>query len=186
MKILKFIIIIVIITATSLISCKNLTTDAKQFVAIEKELKNKFGENAYYTNLTITYNKSIGGIIEATVTEVPESLKIVQWNLKHGAWKQISEILLETHENTKATDFMFQLNEKINLSTMGKLVEKSSKQLKERKNIDNPTLHMASVKFPKDGDIPKTEYIVMLKPEKGETTFTFSYKLNGELIKMNY
>lgn len=81
---------------------------------------------------------------------------------------------------------MFQLDEKINLSKLGELVEKSSTQLKTEKDIENPTLHMASILFPKNGDVSKTEYLINLKPENGGTTFRFSYKLNGELLKMNY
>ncbi|WP_169338341.1 hypothetical protein [Psychroserpens burtonensis] len=45
---------------------------------------------------------------------------------------------------------------------------------------------MAFVKFPKNGDISKTEYTIMLKTETGETKFTFRYTLNGDFIKLVY
>ena len=122
----------------------------------------------------------------STVTDNPESLKMGQWNQTQSTWKQNSEISLEVPQGSKAADFMFQLNEKINLTKLGELVEKSSLQLTAEKNIENPALHMAFVKFPKNGDISKAEYTVMLKPENGGTTFTFYYKLNGDLIKMDY
>jgi len=35
---------------------------------------------------------------------------------------------------------------------------------------------MAAISFPENGDIVKTEYLVMLQPENGGTTFTFQYK----------
>ncbi len=183
-------IAIVVVTITSLISCgggiSKQPANAEGFGAIEKEIKNKFGENAYYTDLAITYNKSIGNIISVTVTDNPESLKMGEWNLSQNIWKQSSEITLEVPKGSKAADFMFQLNEKINLTKLGELVEKSSSQLTAEKSIENPTLSMAFVKFPKNGDFDKTEYTVMLKPENGGTTFTFFYTLKGELIKMNY
>ena len=47
-------------------------------------------------------------------------------------------------------------------------------------------LHMALVEFPENGNLTKTEYVVMLKPESGGATFTFMYTLNGELIIINY
>ena len=47
-------------------------------------------------------------------------------------------------------------------------------------------LSTAFIKFPKNGDISKTEYNINLKPENGGTTFRFNYKLNEELIKMDY
>ncbi len=189
MKTLKCTAIVAMIVIT-LMSCGGSTSkqpaDAEGFGAIEKEIKSKFGENAYYTDLSITYNKSIGNIISVTVTDNPESLKMEQWILTQDTWTQNSEITLEVPEGSKAADFMFQLNEKINLTKLGELVEKSSKQLTAEKSIENPTLSMAFVKFPKNGDIAKAEYSVMLKPENGGTSFTFYYKLNSDLIEMDY
>ena len=185
MRKLKLIAVIAAILA-SLISCgsgiSKQPANAEGFGAIEKEIKSKFGENAYYTDLTINYNESIGNIIGVTVTKKPESLKMGQWNQTQDAWKQNTEITLEVPKGRKAADFMFQLNEKINLVKLGEVVEKSINQLKIEKNIKNAVLHTAFVKFPKNGDLSKAEYIVMLKPENGGDTFTFSYKLNGELI----
>ncbi len=67
-----------------------------------------------------------------------------------------------------------------------KLVETSIKTLQNEKQIEAPSLQMATIKFTKNGDLVKTEYLVMLQPKNGGTTFTFSYKLNGDLIKMDY
>jgi len=182
--------IIAFITTLLLVACnKNLsqqTTDEEGFIAIEKALKHKFGHDAYYTDLTIAYNKTLGNIIDIIVTENPESLKMEQWSLAQNTWKQTSEITLEVPRGSKASDYMFQLDDNINLSTLGALIEASSKQLTVEKDLENPTLHLASVKFPRNGDRSKTEYLVMLQPEHGGTTFTFSYHLNGNLKRMDY
>ncbi|WP_146052864.1 hypothetical protein [Aquimarina sp. I32.4] len=188
MKVLKFTALVgVIIT---LLSCgggaSKQPANAEGFAVIEEEIKSKFGDEAYFTHLSIAYNKSIGNMIGVTVTKAPESLKMGQWNLSQGNWTQNSEISLEVPEGTKAVDFMFQLNEKINLSKLGELVESSCKQLKEEKSIENPTLSMAQIKFPKNGDITKTEYVVIIIPENGGTNFIFSYELNGDFIGLNY
>ena len=188
MKILKPVLIVTIITL--LISCGNSTSkespDKKGFSALEQNIKNEFGKDAYFTDLTITYNKAIGNIIGVTVTKEPASLKMEQWNSTKGNWTQNSEITLEVPQGTEAADFMFQLGEKINLSKLGELVQTSIKTLKDEKNIENPILQMAAINFPENGDIVKTEYLVMLQPENGGTTFTFQYRLNGNLIEMNY
>ena len=189
MKALKFTLLVA--TIITLVSCEVLIdnkqlVNSKDFGAIEKEMKSTFGDDAYYTDLTVTYNKSIGSIIDVTVTDAPESLKMGQWNSIQGTWKQNSDVSLEVPKGSKAVDFMFQLDEKINLSKLGELVEKSSNQLKAEKNIRNAMLHMALVEFPENGNLTKTEYVVMLKPESGGATFTFMYTLNGELIKMDY
>lgn len=187
MKRLKYLAVIVTVI---LMSCGG--DSAKQpatadgFSEIEKGIKSEFGESAYFTDISIVYNKSIGNIVGVTATKDPSSLIMGQWNQTQGIWKQNQEISIEVPKGSKAADFMYQLDENINLSKLGELTEKSSKQLTAEKNIENPTLSMAYVKFPKNGDVSKTEYTVMLKPENGGTTFTFRYALNGELIKMDY
>jgi len=188
MKTLNFTVLVVAVTV--LISCggsvSKQTANKEGFGTIEKEMKSKFGEDAYYTDLTISYNSSIGNIINVTVTEKPESLKMGEWTFSNDNWVETSELSLELPEGTKATDFMFQLNEDINLSKLGELVVKSCNELITQKKLDNPVLYMASVKSPNNGGIASAGYLVMLKPETGGTTFTFNYKLNGELIEMDY
>ena len=164
----------------------NEPSNEEGFTSIENEIKKKFGDKAFYTELTIVYNKTIGNIISTTVTENPASLTMGQWSFSQGNWKQTSDITLEVPEDYDAKDFMYQLNDKINLSTLGKLVEKSKAQLTQEKNIQNPTLAIASIYFPKDGNLSKTEYNIKLEPENGGTSFTFQYNIDGKLIKMDY
>jgi len=187
MKTIKFLLIaMIMIPFASCNNSNNEEANAEGFSNLETEIKEKFGSDAYYTELNISYDKSVGNIISLTVTKDPKSLKMGQWNLLQGNWKQHSEISLELPEGTEASDFMFQLNEDINLSKMGELVEKSIEQLKKEKDLNNPVLNMAFIKFPKNGEIDKSEYVVMLNPENGGTTFTFNYTLKGELINMDY
>lgn len=167
-------------------STSNHSATKDGFTQIEKELNSKFGENAYYTDLSITYSESIGNIIGVTVTKDPESLKMGQWNLTQDNWKQNSDIAITVPIGTKATDYMFQLGESISLSKLGELVEQSIQQLKDEKQLNNPTLSIAALNFPDTGDISKAKYMINLQPENGGTTFSFYYALNGGLIKMEY
>tara|TARA_Y100000815_G_scaffold275481_1_gene313939 strand:+ start:1200 stop:1766 length:567 start_codon:yes stop_codon:yes gene_type:complete len=186
----KLSLLAVTLFISTLISCGGgagkQPANAKGFSEIEKELKSKFGDNAYFTDISIIHNKTIGNMISTTVTDAPESLAMGQWTMSQGVWNQTSDITLEIPEGTKAADFMFQLDDKINLSKLGGLIEKSKEQLTAEKNIENPSLTMAHIYFPKNGDVSKAEYYVKLEPENGGTTFTFSYTLDGELIKMDY
>ncbi|WP_040248960.1 hypothetical protein [Psychroserpens mesophilus] len=183
-------LILIALTLTLVCSCGTGTSkqsaNAEGFTNIEQELNSKFGKNAYYTDLSISYDATIGNMISVTVTEDPESLKMEQWINSQDSWEQTSEITLEVPQGSKAADFMFQLNDAISLSQLGALVANSCDQLKSEKNIENPTLSIAHVKFPKNGEFSKAEYAINLKPENGGTTFRFYYKLNGELIKMDY
>jgi len=189
MKVLKIIFITAVLITQS--SCGGLNdstqpANAEGFGAIEQGMKSKFGKDAYYTSITIMHDKFIGNMISLTQTNAPESLKMEEWNQSQNTWKQNSEISIEVPEGSKASDFMFQLNDEINLRKLGELVEESSKQLEAEKELENPTLSLAFVKFPKNGDMAKAEYSINLKPENGGTTFTFMYTLSGELIKMDY
>lgn len=172
----------------SLTACGGVSdqkADAEGFKAMEQELKDKFGADAYYTDIDVSFDKTIGSWMTATVTKEPKSLKMGEWTLSQNDWKQTSELTLEISEGSEASDFMFKLSD-ISLVKLGELVEKSMKQLKAEKQIENPTLSMASIDYPENGDINEAEYWVQLKPENGGTSFNFTYKLSGELIEMKY
>lgn len=160
--------------------------NAEGFSEIENQLKEKFGNDAYYTELSIIYDETLGNSITVTVAENPESLQMEEWLQSQDNWQQNSDVTIEIPEGTKATDFMFQLNEKINLKKLGELVEKSKAQLTKEKNIEDPKLHIAFINFPDNGDVSKANYGINLEPKNGGTTFRFSYTLAGELIKMDY
>lgn len=183
-------VVIVCITTLLFMACSdNLSqqpTTAKGFSAIEQELKSKFGEDAYYTNLSVIHNETIGNTISVTVAQDPESMKMEEWNVVQNNWKQSSDIVIEVPQGTKATDYMYQLGDNINLTKLGGLVETSTQKLKDMKNLKNPKLSIASIKFPKNGDVSKAEYLVTLEPEHGGTAFSFFYTLDGNLIKMDY
>ena len=183
-SILAFLFIILLFSCGE--SSSNSTLDVSGFKEIEKSLDNKFGANAYYTGVTVTHNKAIGNIIGVTVTEVPESLKMGQWNQTQGNWTQNAEITLEIPEGTTASDYMFQLGEDFSLEELGALVEESIQKLKDEKNIENPSLSIASINFPDNGDTSKAEYMVNLTPQNGGTTFSFYYTISGDFIKMDY
>lgn len=171
-----------------LISCGggNEANNAEGFQEIENQIKDKFGKDAYFTELTIIYNEKIGNSVTVTVSENQESLKMEEWLQSQGDWRQTSDVTIEIPNGSKVTDFMFQLNEKINLKKLGELVEKSKQSLSKEKDLKNPKLHLALVKYPDTGEAAKAEYIVMLQPETGGTTFTYSYKLDGTFIEMRY
>ncbi len=189
MRKLKFTAIVALASLT-LMSCGGLSgsqpVNAKDFKAIEEEIKNEFGTDAYYTDLSIGYEEQIGIYVATTVTEKPESLEMGEWNMSQNSWQQSSIVTLEISEGSKASDFMFQLGDKINLEKLGELVEKSRSQLTKEKDIENPALNLAYISFPDNGDYSKAQYVVTLNPENGGTSFSFSYDLEGGLIKMDY
>lgn len=182
--------LLVIFITITLTSCgdssNNQPATAEGFKVIENELKDKFGNDAYYTDLKVLYIKGIGNTVSTTVTDAPESLKMGEWDLSQNNWTQRSEVTIEIPQGTKASDYMFQLNDDINLYKLGGLVETSISKLTTDKNIENPILSIAFIKFPKNGDLSEARYVVRLEPKNGGTSFTFYYTLNGKLIEMDY
>lgn len=189
MKIFKNIAVAAFTTLT-LASCgggmSSQPVNAEGFKEIETELNSEFGDNAYYTDLSVGYSEGVGTWIGATVTDKPESLEMGEWTMSQNTWTQSSEVTIEIPEGTKASDFMFQLNDNISLSKLGGLVEESMKKLTAEKKIENPALSLAYIKFPDNGDMSKAQYVVQLEPENGGTSFTYFYGLNGDFIEMNY
>lgn len=188
MKKLKLAVVMLALTSV-LVSCGGFgkhPATAEGFSKIEQEIKDKFGADAYFTDLTIVHVESLGNLANVTVTEDPSSLKMGEWGQVNGAWKQSSEVTLELPKGTKAEDFMFQLDNEINLRKMGELVEKAKAHLMTEKKLDNSRLSLASIKYPDNGDRSKAEYYISLEPESGGTSFSFSYTLSGELIGMDY
>ncbi len=185
MKIMKKLLLVVLITIF-ISSCNSkLSFDAKGFEGVEENLKSKFGDNAFYTELSITYVEQVGTIITTTVTKDPSSLKMESWNFSNSSWSQTADVTLEL-SGGKAQDFMFNLNEEVDLSKLGELVESSIKKLKEEKDISAVVLNITSIMAPDDGDKSKMNYFIQLKPENGGTDFTFVYNLDGTLEKFDY
>jgi len=181
---------VILVLMNFIISCSNTISNQpateEGFSEIENALKNKFGKGAYYTDLTITHNKFIGNIIGVTVTVDPESHKMGQWNLTQDTWQQNSDITLEVPEGTKAAGYMFQLGETVDLAQLGRLIEQSVEKLKVEKLLENPTLSIAGLNFPDNGNISEAKYTINLQSENGGTTFSFLYSLSGDLIEMTY
>jgi len=160
--------------------------NAEGFANIETAMKTQFGDDAYYTDLTIMYDESMGNYVSTTVTKDPESLEMGDWNFSMGTWTQTSEVTIEIPENTKAADFMFQLGADVSLEKMGELVEKSKSKLTEEHDIENPRLELAFVKFPDTGELADASFSIQLEPEHGGTKFSFYYTLSGDFIEMDY
>jgi hypothetical protein len=165
MKMLKSILVLTYLAMIT--SCDGGTNShpatVNGFDSIEQDLKDKFGMNAYYTDLNISYDKSVENMLSLTVTEEPESLKMGAYVYSnHTDWQQNSEITLEVPDGTSAKDFMFQLNDTINLKKLGELIEVSGKKLIAEKDIENPAFEMAFIKFPKNADISQAEHVVKL------------------------
>ncbi len=170
------------------LSCNNKSKsyeDKASLTELKKELISKFGENAYYTKLTIS-NADYGSIIGVSQTGNPSSLKMTEWNFVNGSWNQISDVTLELSSGAKAEDFMFQLNKIIDFDIMAEIVEQSKKKIIEEKGITDIRVENINIKAPNNGDFNNMKYFITISPRNGGTDFNFWYKMDGTLDKFDY
>jgi hypothetical protein len=168
----------------------NYTPDAAGFAKIQDDLKSKFGNDAYYSDINIIYtagNRPGSGItLTFTVTKDPASLKMEEWTYNsYSNWNQASDVTIEIPEGTDIKEFLYQLSGKFDLKKMGELVEVSAKKLADEKQLKNAVLDVAMLN-PGKGQASSTDFVISMKPENGGTTFNFRYDLDGNLLSFDY
>lgn len=179
---------LVVLTTIALSSCGSSIKsydDANAFKALKKELDDKFGADAYYTDIAVM-NMDETSTISATVTTDPTSLKMAEWMKYDGKWDQKADVKLEISGETDPTNFMFQLDKNIDIELFGRLVDEAKQKVITEKEIEEVTLVTALVNAPDDGDFSKTRYFIVIQPKHGGTRFSFWYKLDGTLDKFKY
>lgn len=161
------------------------------FAQLEEDFKAKFGADAYYTDISVTFtpgdSHESGLGFKATVTNDPASLKMEEWVYSsYTNWNNTADVTLEIEDGSNPVEFMYQLGSKFSLKKIGELIEQSKKKLTGEKQIENPVLNLAMMKTPDDTDASETEIVIELNPENGGTTFTFRYDLDGNLLNFDY
>lgn len=179
-------LLFVVLTCLTLVSCGSGGGSDQNFSSVKENLVEKFGAEAYFTELNVTYNEAIGYIINVMQTNDPESLKMAEWTYSNGDWTQTSDVTLEVPDGYKGEDFMYQLKGYITIEKLEKLIEDAKSHLAKEKGIEKSKLALAAIKYPEVAEGAEAEFIINLQPETGGTTFAFSYDLVGELIEMDY
>lgn len=162
---------------------KNYTQDAAGIEMLGEDLKDKFGTDAWYTDLGLGYSDGVP-VVSATETDDPASLKMREWGwTSRIGWRQISDVTLKIEDGVPAETFMFQLGGEVDMKFVGELVEKSKEKLTVEKNIAKPRIKLVDVSTRDGGDI---SIFITLEPENGGTAFRFFYNLAGELVRFDY
>lgn len=167
-------------------SCKEKVykANADGFVQIEEVLKNKFGEDALYTDLILQNYQEKGIQVDATVTNTPESLSMEGWSFKDNAWAQLSEISLKSEEG-KIENYMFSLQKEIDISSLDSLVKRAIKTGNENSPKEDLFLHKIVISSPIDGNKSGLEYQIQLKSKIDSTTSNYYYLANVALNGLN-
>jgi hypothetical protein len=169
-----------------LFSCGSEGSTSQSFSSVKENIENKFGSDAYFSELSVTHNESIGYIINVMTTNDPESNKMAEWTYSNGDWTQTSDVSLEVPDGYSAEDFMYKLTGYITLEKLEELIEKAKTHLAKEKGIKESKLALAAIKYPEVAEGAEAEFLINLEPDTGGTTFSYLYNLSGELIEMDY
>ncbi len=156
-------------------------TSIQGFRQLEKDLKEKFGENAHYTDLTILQNTNKGLDINLLVTENPYSYKMDGWNYKNGDWQKITEVYLELNQGD-ITNYLYTLKQEVNIMKIAYIANLSI-QRTEEKGLVNVSLNQIEVLSPNNGDKSKMGYMISLISK--DKAVKYHYNLKGDLIEEN-
>jgi hypothetical protein len=179
-----------LVFAVSCGSSSRYTPDAAGFAKIQDDLKSKFGNDAYYSTISVMYlpgnHPGTGITLGITVAKDPASLKMEEWTYNsYSKWQQASDITVEVPEGTDVKEFLYQLSDKFDLKKIGELVEESAKKLADEKQIKNAILESALLNT-RDIQASATDIYISMKPENGGTRFNFHYDLDGTLTSFDY
>ena len=148
---------------------------------LDKELKDEFGVETWYTSIEIENAGSSDDVITIDQTTDPNSLKQEQWVQFHGIWEKKANITLSI-EGAEPKSFMFQLDKEISLGKLGELMESSIKSLTE-KNIKDAKVVLAQIKASNQMNNKQDGiyYSISLKSETAGKSFRFIYDTKGNL-----
>ncbi|RPD38271.1 hypothetical protein EG028_25605 [Chitinophaga barathri] len=157
----------------------------KDLSGLVEELKDKFGQNAGFTSITMSYHDGIGTSTVATGGDI-NSNKLTERLKQKGIWQDKAEVTLEIDGEATPKDFMFTLDQVQDLRKIPGLVKSSIEKVEKEKKITDLVSNMVSVSMPSRIDTPGDELriTVYVSPKNGGTDFTLLYNQKGEFLKM--
>jgi hypothetical protein len=179
--------IVIGMNACSLVSSlgSSYSTSKEGFEKLGKDLESKFGKESYYTDITLSYDKTVGDMLNIKVAKDPNTLTMEEHNYMRGVWQKKSDITLEIEGGANPKEFMMTLDE-AKLNTVWPLIEQSKKKLLDEKKLAETVLKMITIQVPDNGEKTTTTIYILLEPKTGGTQFSFVYDLSGKLVSFNY
>lgn len=162
--------------------------NADDLASLVGELKDKFGENAGYTSINMSYHDGIGTSTVATGTGDINSNKLMERMKQKGIWQDKAEVTLEIDGDAKPKDFMFTLAQVQDLKKIPDLVKASIEKVEKEKKMTDLVANTVSISMPSRINDPEDglKITVYVEPKNGGTDFTLTYNQKGELLSMLY
>jgi len=153
---------------------------------MNEELKNKFGENAWYTSIVIRGKNGTNNTITVDQTDDPNSLKQEQFSYSNGFWEKKTDISLRI-DGGQPQDYMFQLDKEVSIEKLYALMEESLATLEKEEGVSDAHVSFTSIKSSNEmtRKVDGIIYTISLYSNGENKSYSFVYNLNGELKSFN-
>lgn len=187
-------LIFIAFMAVTLASCEYFGAGGRDFETaggisdIAGELKDKFGENAGFTSISMSYHDGLGTSTIATGTSDVNSNKLMERMKQKGIWQDKAEITLEIEGEAKPKDFMFTLKQVQDLQKIPELVKASIEKVEKEKQMKELVATSVMIAMPSRINSPDDvlRITVSVEPKNGGTDFQVIYNEKGEFQTMVY
>ncbi|RPE05675.1 hypothetical protein EGT74_25215 [Chitinophaga lutea] len=161
--------------------------DSKDVASIASELKSKFGDNAGYTSILLSYADGVGTSVIASGGDVNSNKLMERMKLK-GIWEDKSEITLEIEGEAKPKDFMFTLQQVQDMQKVPELVKASIAKVEKEKQMKDLVVSSVHYSMPSriKGPDDALRLTITVEPKNGGTDFQLIYDEKGNFKTMVY
>lgn len=151
---------------------------------LNKELKEEFGEDTWYTSIRLADDGGDGQVI-ADLTKDPNTLQQERWVQSTGFWNKDANITLSV-QGADPRSFMFRLDKEVSLPRLGNLIDQSRAYLRKERNVGDGMATLAQVESSNQMNTRAQgiHYNVVLHSKSTGKSYYFTYKLNGSLESM--
>lgn len=152
---------------------------------LQKELTEKFGAEAWYSEITVLSPTLDETMIRVKETKDPNSLKGKTWVKESDSWIPSDDVLFQFNDG-KPENHLFQLNKKVTIQRLVQLIDTSKKSLRQ-KSIDDAVIHFVSIQSAQMVINParRVLYNISFQSKDRDRSYSFIYDLNGKLISFN-
>jgi hypothetical protein len=170
-----------------LFSCKTkYEYNAEGMGKLNSVLKEKFGDDAWYTGVTIRTISADETAVIVEETKDPNSLKQEQWMKQSDSWQKLSNVALQI-QNGKPEDYMFQLDKQASLSRLNELMQECRGKLREVEQVPDAEITFASIKSTNEvhNRNERILYTISFHSAAKDKSYSFVFGLDGKLKDFN-
>lgn len=153
---------------------------------LQKDLFDKFGENAWYSEISILSVSDNETALRVKETADPNSLRAKAWLKQSEDWIPQDEVMLQFNDGTPK-EHLFQLSKgKMSLKTLADLIAQSNAKLKE-KGLGSAKINFVSIQSAQlvKSDAQRVIYNISYENKSDNKSYSFVYDMNGKLVSFN-